>query len=114
MGTAGVAGQGSNQTNVPYGLAFDSLGALYVADYSNHRVQKITMNTLTVVTVAGQANRTVGNDRYHLNMPVHMTFDSKDNMYLSDRGNSRVQFFTRGNLSGMTVAGITSKFYVLF
>jgi len=39
--------------DIPYGLTFDSLGALYVADYGNHRVQKITMNTLTVVTVSG-------------------------------------------------------------
>ncbi|HEY7306247.1 MAG TPA: choice-of-anchor D domain-containing protein, partial [Bryobacteraceae bacterium] len=30
--------------NLPYGLALDSLGSLYVADYANSVVQKITMN----------------------------------------------------------------------
>ena len=51
----------------------------------------------------------MGNDSYHLYKPVHMAFDSNDNMYVSDRANSRVQFFPRGNLSGTTVAGITGN-----
>jgi len=51
----------------------------------------------------------MGNDSYHLYEPVHMAFDSNDNIYVSDRRNSRVQFFTRGNQSGTTVAGITGN-----
>jgi len=38
-----------------------------------------------------------------------MAFDSDDDIYVSDRGNSSIQFFTRGNLSGTTVAGITGN-----
>ena len=90
-------------------MAFDSLGALYIADSWNHRIQKLIIGTSTVLTVAGQANEAIGNDSYHLNSPVHMAFDSNDNIYVSDRGNSRVQFFIRGNLSGTTVAGITGN-----
>ena len=90
-------------------MAFDSLGALYIADYGNHRIQKLIIGTSTGLTVAGQANAARGNDSYHLCYPVHMAFDSNDNIYVSDRGNSRVQFFTRGNLSGTTVAGITGN-----
>ena len=90
-------------------MAFDSLGALYIADYGNHRSQKLIIGTSTGLTVAGQANAAIGNDSYHLYNPTHMAFDSNDNMYVSDRTNSRVQFFTRGNLSGTTVAGITGN-----
>jgi len=90
-------------------LAFDSLGALYIADYGNYRIQKLIIGTSTGLTVAGQASAALGNDSYHLYSPVHMAFDSNDNMYVSDRLNSRVQFFTRGNLSGTTVAGITGN-----
>jgi len=90
-------------------LAFDSLGALYIADSSNHRIQKLIIGTSTGLTVAGQANAAMGNDSYRLYIPVHMAFDSNDNMYVSDRRNSRVQFFPRGNLSGTTVAGITGN-----
>ena len=68
-----------------------------------------TIGTSTGLTVAGQANAAIGNDSYHLYNPTHMAFDSNDNMYVSDRTNSRVQFFTRGNLSGTTVAGITGN-----
>ena len=90
-------------------MTFDSLSALYIADSWNHRIQKLIIGTSTGITVAGQANAAVGNDSYHLYKPVHMAFDSNDNMYVSDRANSRVQFFPRGNLSGTTVAGITGN-----
>ena len=90
-------------------MAFDSLGALYIADYGNHRIQKLIIGTSTGLTVGGQANAAIGNDSYHLYNPTHMAFDSDDNIYVSDRGNSRIQFFTRGNLSGTTVAGITGN-----
>jgi len=95
-------------------LAFDSLGALYIADSGNHRIQKLIIGTSTGLTVAGQANVATGNDSYHLYGPVHMAFDSNDNMYVSDRQNSRVQFFIRGNLSGTTVAGITGNWLFFY
>ena len=90
-------------------MAFDSLGALYIADWWNNRIQKLIIGTSTGITVAGQANAATGTDSYGLNFPIHMAFDSNDNMYVSDKENSRVQFFSRGNLSGTTVAGITGN-----
>jgi len=100
-----------NSTTFPYGIAFDSLGALYIADYSGNRIQKLAKGASTSVVVAGNANKIRGGDSYHLNYSVHMTFDENDNMYVSDRGNSRVQYFTKGNLSGTTVVGITGKIF---
>jgi len=90
-------------------LASDYLGALYIADYENNRIQKLIIGISTGITVAGQANAAMGNDSYHLHNPPDVAFDSNDNIYVSDRENRRVQFFTRGNLSGTTVAGITGN-----
>ncbi|CAF4842461.1 unnamed protein product, partial [Rotaria socialis] len=36
-------GEGANQFNVPVGLSFDRHGNLYVADVSNHRVQRFSI-----------------------------------------------------------------------
>ncbi|MFK0296535.1 RICIN domain-containing protein [Streptomyces sp. NPDC090442] len=45
-GTAGFAGDGgpatSAQLNVPYGLAVDCVDTLYIADFNNNRVRKVT------------------------------------------------------------------------
>jgi len=36
----GTLGNGDRQFNLPLGIACDSLGFVYVADYNNHRIQK--------------------------------------------------------------------------
>ena len=36
----GTQGSGDGQFNTPYGIAIDSSGDVYVADYLNNRVQK--------------------------------------------------------------------------
>ncbi|MFF9704978.1 hypothetical protein ACF1FE_27895 [Streptomyces griseofuscus] len=55
-GGAGFAGDGgpaaSAQLNQPNRIAVDSGGAVYVADYHNHRVRKITADG-KISTVAG-------------------------------------------------------------
>ena len=105
-GTTGVSGTSSSQLYYPYGLAFDSSGTLYIADFRNHRIQKLINTTLTCVTVAGDTNGSPGNTANRLNLPVDILFDSDDNMYITDRGNTRVQFWAKGATSGTTIAGI--------
>src|SRR5579864_1585416 len=55
-GTAGFSGDGgpaaSAQLNLPYGLAADSSGALYVADLGNNRVRRIGPDGV-IATFAG-------------------------------------------------------------
>ncbi|MEY3012577.1 MAG: hypothetical protein RIT45_1312, partial [Pseudomonadota bacterium] len=57
-GSAGwLDGPGSQaRFTYPYGVAWSSGGALYVADYGNHRVRRIDIATQTVVTVAGDGS----------------------------------------------------------
>jgi hypothetical protein len=39
VGCSGVGGSGSNQLNLPFAMAFDSYGNIFVADTYNNRVQ---------------------------------------------------------------------------
>lgn len=49
----GTAGNGSNHLFGPLGIFVDQNFALYIADYSNHRIQKWANGSSTGVTVAG-------------------------------------------------------------
>ena len=105
---AGVPGVANiNNLDRPYGLAFDSAKDLYVTDYGNHRIQKISGGT--PVTVAGGANGVFGSAANQFHFPVHMLFDASDNLYVADRVNSRIQLWAKSATSGTTVAGMKKR-----
>ena len=98
-GTAGFSGDGGPSTTAnlrnPFGLAFDAAGSLYIADASNHRIRKV--NAFGVIsTVAGNGTAEYVGDLFaatlaSLNFPTDIAFDSADNMYIADSGNSLVR-----------------------
>jgi cysteine-rich repeat protein len=57
-GTGGYSGDdgaaASAQLALPQGVAVDSLGTLYVADSSNHRIRRVDAATSLITTVAGR------------------------------------------------------------
>ncbi|MEV7754634.1 SBBP repeat-containing protein [Streptomyces griseofuscus] len=94
-GAAGFAGDGgpafSAQLNHPNGIAVDSAGNVYVADYDNHRVRKITADG-RIGTVAGTG---VGQYRGEcapaaaspLRGPRGLAMDSEDTLFIADDSN---------------------------
>ena len=110
LGVAGINGTTSNLLHWPYGLAFDSSNNLYIVDTGNNRVQKLISGTSMAVTVIGYANGTAGPGMDQLASPIGIFFDSNENIYVADRGNDRIQFYTKGTTSGSTVAGKNSDF----
>src|SRR5215470_7498046 len=56
-GGAGYSGDGGlgtqAQLNNPNGVAVDSAGNLYIADFSNNVIRKVTSSTGVITTVAG-------------------------------------------------------------
>ena len=70
----------------PQGLAVDSAGAVYVADFNN-RVVKLAAgsNNQTVLPFAG------------LNYPEGVAVDGQGNVYVADRGNNRVLKLAAGS-----------------
>ncbi|MBS4098898.1 MAG: fibronectin type III domain-containing protein [Sulfuricella sp.] len=111
-GGAGSGGDGglatSAQLNWPSGVALDSLGDLYIAEHGGHRIRKVSAATGVISTVAGNGNAGFGGDAgpataAKINAPIHLAFDSADNLYIADWGNNRIRKVTNGVIQ--TVAG---------
>lgn len=60
-GSQGFSGDGSSangaQLSLPSNVALDSLGNLFIADASNHRIRQVNAQTGTITTVAGTGSQ---------------------------------------------------------
>jgi streptogramin lyase len=87
--------EGANDTpyafNRPAGVSFDSRGNIYVADgYKNTRVAKYDPSG-DYIDYWGGAGEGPG----QFNLVHGLTLDHRDRVYVADRGNKRVQVFTK-------------------
>ncbi len=85
--------------NGPTDVALDSEGNVYVADWGNERVRKITVSTSIIQTVVGSGTQGYAGDggtatQAKLSSPHGITFDSKGVMYIADYGNGAVRKIT--------------------
>jgi streptogramin lyase len=96
------------------GVAIDSTDTLYVADWANCAVRKIT-STGVVTTLAGNgtpafADGTGTNARF--SSPVGIAVDSSGTVYLADTSNNRIRKITSTGvvttIAGQTTAGSTN------
>jgi uncharacterized repeat protein (TIGR01451 family) len=92
------------------GIAMDSKQNLYVADYDNQRIRKITPGPNSIITtVAGDGTRGYNGDGIpaigaKLNDPSSVAVDKNGNLYIADSQNNRIRVVTAdGNIS--TYAG---------
>ncbi|MFH8555951.1 RICIN domain-containing protein [Streptomyces celluloflavus] len=112
-GTKGSGGDGgpaaSAQLNTPSRVVVDSTGALYVADYNNHRVRKITTDG-KISTVAGTGTKGSDGDggpaaSAQLNNPLGLVVDCVDALYIADVGNHRIRKFASAKMAGLPDSG---------
>jgi len=98
----GIAGAGNGQFESPYSVAVDVAGNVYVADYSNYRVQKFDSSG-TFLSKWG----TLGSGDGQFKSVFGVAVDAMGNVYVADQNNHRVQEFdSNGTLLRMWGWGV--------
>ena len=93
-GEAGIAT--SARLYYPEGVAVDAAGNVYIADYYNDRIRKLTVATGVITTVAGSGTPTFGGDgglatAAQLYQPSGVAVDAAGSLYIADEFNNRVR-----------------------
>jgi Bacterial Ig-like domain (group 3)/NHL repeat/IPT/TIG domain len=113
-GTAGYNNDGIPATSAnlyfPTGVAVDSAGNIYIADWENDRIREVNASTGNISTVAGNGTRGFSGDgaaatSAELNFPSAVTVDSAGNIYVTDFYNVRVRKVTVSTGYISTIAG---------
>ena len=114
-GTGGVKGFGGDGGSATYALlyypnavAVDSVGNLYISDFGNHRIRKVTpAGVISTVADSGSGGFSGDGGRAtsaQLLYPGGVAVDSVGNLYIGDTGNDRIRKVTPGGVIS-TVAG---------
>ena len=111
-GQTGFSGDGgpatSAQLDEPFGLAIDGAGNIFVTDYGNDRVRKISTSG-TITTVVGNGNPGYTGDggpatSAQVNYPKGIAVDTSGNLFIADFSNSVVRKISANGVI-TTVAG---------
>lgn len=113
-GTMGYNNDGIQATaaelNYPTGVALDTKGNVYIADYGNHRIRMVNVSSGIISTYAGDGTPGSSGDgtqatAAELNFPAGVAFDKSGNLYIADEHNNKVREVD--SLTGIitTVAG---------
>ena len=89
-GVSGVSGSNATLLNSPYGIILDQWKNLYVADYSNSRIQLFCNGSSTGITIAG-----IGTGGSTLLGPVDVKLDSQMNLYVSEYAGHHITKFNK-------------------
>ena len=112
-GSINAAGTAASFQNPENGV-FDKMGNLYVADYGNNEIRKITpsgiVSTYAGSTTAGFKDGPAAQALF--NGPAGLCFDKSGNLYVSDQSNNRIRKIDAlGNVSTIAGTGVAGYSY---
>src|SRR5437899_1019166 len=111
LARCGKAGRGDGEFNQPWGITLDQAGNIYVADWKNHRVQKLSPQGKFMMKIGEYGTVPVAPGAYAvsymgpyilpsgtpgypkaglLNHPTDVAVDTDGDIYVADWGNHRV------------------------
>ncbi len=117
-GPGGYGGDGGQATSAllgePRGVAIDPEGNLYIAEYFNNTIRKVTAATGIITTIGGAAVAGAGSyggdggpaTAALLDGPEGVALDSHGNVYIADNTNNRIRRIDAVTGVITTVAGI--------
>ncbi|NBV85544.1 MAG: hypothetical protein EBS01_04615, partial [Verrucomicrobia bacterium] len=108
-GTSEGTGNSARFTN-PVEVVLDGSGNLYVADFGNHAIRKVSpdgavTNFAGLPGTLGSTNATGTLARF--NHPTGLAFDASGNLYVADNDNALIRMVTPAGVVS-TVAGVTT------
>jgi sugar lactone lactonase YvrE len=95
--------------NNPMDVAVDGTGAIYVADYNNYVVRKLSGGVLSTIAGNGSSTVSLGSTALSTGMrPIGVTVDSASNLYVTSfNGNVIYQVTPSGGIS--VIAGVQNS-----
>ena len=104
--------------DLPTRVTFDKYGNLYIADFNNNRIRKVTtfgiISTIAGSGAAGYVTGSYGGDggpamAATLNGTNGAAFDAFGNMYIADTHNARIRMVTNVALAGIEPLAVINK-----
>jgi hypothetical protein len=114
--------------NNPSAMQFDAKGDLYIADYADHRVRKITatngtitgasiITTVAGTGVAGTTGEGVAATTAELNNPHGLALDAAGDLYIAEQAGCVIRYIPAANqtvvIGGAGVAAIAGDIYTV-
>src|SRR5271170_2540312 len=96
---------------LPFGVAVDPGGNLFIADSSNNRIRRVDAGTQLVSTVAGNGDAGNSGDGglatlASVSLPTTVALDGAGNLYFADSNNHAIRMVTAATGIITTVAGV--------
>lgn len=95
----------ASSLGAPYGFRLNRFNTLYIAESTRHRITKWLSGAINGTIVAGRPNGQAGNGSNEFSAPIDVYVDDNEDMYITDRYNDRLQYWSNGNSAGITIAG---------